>query len=98
MGNLTNEARLDLALSDLSKQIEPNFWGMAKKYQVHRTTLQRRFQGTQQSRQRSRAETHQCLSKAQEETLISFINKLTNHSMPPTSQIVHNVAEEPAMK
>src|SRR5450432_878527 len=94
MNNLTNDARLDLALADLSKQANPNFLGTAKKFQVHRTTLQRRFQGVQQSRQVASAENHQCLSLAQEKTLIRFINQLTERSMPPTSQIVKNVAEE----
>jgi len=94
MDNLTKEARLDLALSDLTKQTKPNFLSTARKFQVHRTTLQRRFEGTQQSIRVARSETHQCLSTAQEETLIGFINSLTDRSMPPTSQIVYNVATE----
>jgi hypothetical protein len=94
MDNSTYEARLELALEDLSKQPNPNFLSTAKTYQVHRTTLARRFKGTQQNQRIARAETHQCLSLAQEETLIRFINNLTDRSLPPTSQIVHNVAEE----
>src|SRR5450432_2783918 len=46
MDNLTKDARLELALSDLNKQSIPNFSGMARKYAVNRTTLQRRFKGS----------------------------------------------------
>src|SRR5450432_2768209 len=94
MDKSTNNTQLDLALADLAKQAKPNFSGTATKYQVHRTTLQRRFLGTQQSRRIASSDNHQCLSLAQEETLIDFINDLTNRSIPPTSQIVRNVAEE----
>jgi hypothetical protein len=94
MDNLSKEARTELALSDLGKQANPNFLGTARKYKVHRTTLQRRFEGTQQTIRIARSQTHQCLSLAQEEALIGLINSLTDRSMPPTSQIVHNLAEE----
>jgi len=94
MDNSTYEARLELAVDDLAKQANPNFLATARRFQVHRTTLSRRFQGTQQNRRIAHSETQQCLSIAQEETLIRFINNLTDRSLPPTSQIVHNVAEE----
>ena len=94
MDNLTYEARLGLALEDLGKQAKPNPTGTATKYNVDRTTLRRRFTGEQQDRATAHAESHQCLSKAQEETLIGYINSLTDRSLPPTSQIVHNMAEE----
>jgi Tc5 transposase DNA-binding domain len=94
MNKSTNEAQLELALADLSKQSIPNFSGTAKRFQVNRTTLRRRFDGSQQSFRAAREDTHQCLTTAQEETLIGFINRLTDRSLPPTSQIVKNVAEE----
>src|SRR5450432_4398050 len=94
MDNSTYEARLGLALEDLSKQAIPNPTATATRYNVDRTTLRRRFTGEQQDRAAAHAESHQCLSKAQEETLIGYINSLTDRSLPPTSQIVHNIAEE----
>src|SRR5450432_445685 len=94
MDKSINEARLDLALADLANQRPPNYMVTAKLYQVNRTTLRRRFLGTQQERSTSRVDSHQRLSEAQEETLIGFINSLTDRSLPPTSQIVHNCAEE----
>ena len=98
MDNLTYEARLSLAMEDLSKQDKPNWLGTSRRFQVNRVTLIRRFNSLQQSRAIAHAETHQCLSKAQEETLIGYINSLTERSLPPTSQIVHNIAEELAKK
>jgi len=50
MNNSTNDAQLELALSGLREQDMPNFSGTARKFQVNRTTLRRRFQATQQSR------------------------------------------------
>src|SRR5450432_2403772 len=94
MDKSTNDTQLELALADLAKQPKPNFSRTAREYQVHRTTLQRRFLGIQQSRRIAISDNHQCLSLAQEEVLIGFINDLTNSSLPPTSQIVQNVAEE----
>jgi hypothetical protein len=94
MDNLTYGARLDLAVEELRQQTTLNWLGTARKFKVNRTTLQRRFEGTQRSYRVARSEDHQCLSITQEETLIGFINSLTNRSMPPTSQIVHNVAVE----
>jgi hypothetical protein len=94
MDNLTYEARLELAMEDLGKQTSLNYLGTAKRFNVNRVTLMRRFTGTQQNRRIAHAEAHQCLSIAQEETLIGYINSLTDRSLPPTSQIVHNIAEE----
>jgi len=94
MDNSTYEARLGLALEDLRKQAIPNPTGTATRYNVNRTTLRRRFTGEQQDRATAHAESHQCLSKAQEETLIGYINSLTDRSIPPTNQIVRNLAEE----
>src|SRR5450432_4075312 len=94
MDRTTYDAQLELALSDLSKQLVPNYTSTARRFQVNRTTLHRRFNGSQQSFKASHKDTHQCLSLVQEEALISFINKLTERSLPPTSQIVKNVAEE----
>jgi hypothetical protein len=94
MENSTKEARLELALEDIGKQASPNWLGTARRFQVDRETLKRRFNGTQQSIRLARSETHQCLSIAQEETLIGYINSLSDRSIPPTNQIVQNIAEE----
>src|SRR5450432_1245537 len=94
MRDSTNEAQLELAIADLMNQSIPNISGTARKYAVDRTTLRRRFNGTQRSRHAAYEDSHQCLTTAQEEALIDFINRLTDRSLPPTSQIVKNVTEE----
>jgi transposase-like protein len=85
---------IDLALAECEKEAIPNWSAIAKKHGVHRTTLRRRFKGSQRSFVESRSENVQRLTLEQEEVLISFINKYSDRSMPPTSQIVKNVVEE----
>jgi hypothetical protein len=94
MDNSTKEERLELALADLRKQSIPNIRGTAKTFKVDRTTLARHFNGSQQSFQAFHEDAHQCLTNVQEEVLIGFINRLTERSLPPTSQVIKNVAEE----
>jgi Tc5 transposase DNA-binding domain len=89
-----DETKLELALADLCQQLKPNFKGTAILHNVNRTTLRRRFLGHQQSILNSRSETSRRLSNDMEKILIDFINRLTEHSLPPTSQIVKNIAEE----
>ncbi len=94
MSEPTNEARMASALEDLSKQSIPNFLGTSNKYNVNRTTLHRRFNGTQRSIQEYHSERVQCLINAQEDVVIGFINQFTERYILPTSQIMKNVAEE----
>ena len=94
MDNLTTEERIQLALVELYKQLTPNVSATANEFKVDRSTLSRRFRGVQASRTISRAEHCQQLQPEEEKRLIDFINKLTDRSMPLTSQIVKNVAEE----
>jgi flagellar motor protein MotB len=95
MDSATREMQMQLALSDISDQLKPNYAATARKNEgVQRTTLQRRFEGSQSSRAEANAEHRQRLLIEQEEAIISHINKLTDRSLPPTSQIVCNLAEE----
>jgi hypothetical protein len=89
------EMQIALAIADLSEQDKPNYSATAKKYPpVDRQTIKRRFLGEQTSRVQANSEIRQCLTLVQEEVLISQINILTARSIPPTSQIVKNLAEE----
>jgi AraC-like DNA-binding protein len=94
MDSSTKEARIALAIEDLANQAVPNLKATAARFQLVRTTLMRRFKRMTQSQRVARSESQQCLSLAQEEALVSYITSLTERSMPPTSQIVHNLAEE----
>ena len=89
-----DETQLELALADLRQQIKPNFKGTATLYNINRTTLRWHFLGHQQSILDSHSETPRRLSNDIEKNLIDFINRLTERSLPPTSQIVKNVTEE----
>jgi hypothetical protein len=92
--NFTMPAPIDLALAELRDQPVPKFVATAEKYAVNITTLRRRFAGTQLSYQEAREQTHNRLTLAQEEVLIRWIDEFTERHMPPTSQLVKNVAEE----
>jgi hypothetical protein len=94
MDNSTTEDRIQLALTDLNRQLIPNFSATSKKYNVNRTTLSRRFKGIQRSMHDFHSESVQCLSDAQEAIVIGFINDFSDRYIPPTSQIVRNVAFE----
>ena len=61
---------------------------------MSRTTLRERFLGNRRSRKEATAEYHQCLSIAQEDTLVGLINRLTNRGLPPTNSMAKNLAEE----
>src|SRR4051794_28118732 len=94
MSKDSESSRLELALADCRQQAIPNFKATAARYSVNRTTLSRRFHGTQRSYIESRSESIRNLTIDQEEVLIDFINRRTDRALPPTSQIVKNVAEE----
>ena len=86
--------QLDLALADLAQQDKPSFLGTSKRYDVSVTTLRDRFLGKQSSRQAATSIHHKNRADAEEEALISLINRLTNRGLPPTQTIVKNPAGE----
>jgi hypothetical protein len=66
----------------------------AAHFGVDRTSVSKRVRGLTKTRQEANSFFLQCLTNDQEEVLIGHINKLTDRGMPPTSQVVHNLAEE----
>ena len=98
MAQAAKEAQLQLALAECHTRGNFKFATIAREFRVDRTTLRRRFEGTQAPRTATDYEFNQKLSKIEEETLIGHINRLTERCMPPTSQIVHNIAEEISRK
>src|SRR4051812_47273987 len=85
---------MELALADLASQDKPNYRATAKKHSVVYTTLRRRHLGLQQSRQAAASEHRKNLTDVQEEVLVKHINMLSDRGIPPTAQIVKNLAEE----
>ena len=91
---MSHDARIEAAIAELKPQKRVNYAATARKWKVEPTTLRRRFIGETRSIQEANAESHQKLTSIQEEALIEHINKLTDRGIPPTPQIVKNIAEE----
>ncbi len=94
MNSTATTSPMDLALEDLDTQKQPNYSATARKYGVNRTTLSKRHWGKTTSKAVAISKHCQRLTIQQEEALITQINELTNRGIPPTSQIVRNMAEE----
>ena len=92
--NMTETEDMIKALAALELCDVPNYSAIAKEYRVRRTTLMRRHKGQTRPRADFLSESVQCLTNEQEEVLIKHINRMTERGMPPTSQIVKNLAEE----
>ena len=91
---MVNEDDIQAALVDLDTQSQPDYSAAAKKYSLYRTTLLRRHRGVTRSRDTFLSETTRYLTNEQEAVLIKHINRITDRGMPPTAQIVRNLAEE----
>ncbi|PVH90474.1 hypothetical protein DM02DRAFT_466438, partial [Periconia macrospinosa] len=70
---MVNEKDIQLALDDLKSQEVINFTTIAKKYNLDRTTLMRRFKGKTTSNQEAHSIHHKLLTDAQEEVLLQHI-------------------------
>jgi hypothetical protein len=91
---MVSEQDIEKAIDALNAQLIPNYSQVAREFGIERTTLMRRYQGICASRQEANSLYHKLLTDTQEEALIDQINKLTVRGLPPTSQIVKNLAEE----
>jgi len=91
---MVNEKDIQLALDDLKSQEAINFTATAKKYNLDRTTLMRRFKGKTASYQASRSVHQKLLTDAQEEVLLQHISDLLDRGMPPTPQTLENLIVE----
>ncbi len=89
------EMQMQLALEACRQVANPNFSAIARDFPpTDRHTLRRRFEGIQTSRREAHSTYHQNLTIEEEEQLIITINHLTARGLPPTSQMVRNLAEE----
>ena len=94
MKNPNHNQSIDEALADLRLQERPNILATTNKYQLVESTMRRRWQGKSISIQKTASEYRQRLTNAQEDQLVLQINRLTDRDIPPTAQIVRNLAEE----
>jgi Tc5 transposase DNA-binding domain len=90
----TKNARIKAAMAMLDSQSTLNYVAAARAFQIHPTTLARRYRGQTVSREEANSTFRQCLNNTQEDTLLGYIDDLTNRHIPPTSQIIKNLAEE----
>lgn len=86
--------RFEAAFDYLDRQEQLNYAEAARIFEIPRLTLMRRYTGRCGSREEANSEYRQLLNDAQEETLLRYIDELTNRFMPPTTQIIKNLAEE----
>jgi hypothetical protein len=91
---MDHNARIESAITDLESQSRVNYTTTAKKWDVERTTLAKRYKGQTGTREDAASYIYRKLTDAQEETLIMHINKLSDRGLPSTPQIVKNLAEE----
>jgi hypothetical protein len=94
MDQLSHNERIALALDSCESSSAPNYSAIAREFMVERTTLAKRHKGQTVSRAEANSVYRQLLTNAQEEQLVKQINKLTVRHMPPTVQMVKNMAEE----
>ena len=90
---MDHNARIQSALEDLGSQKKPNITATAKKWEIARKTLSDRFHDKSTTIQEVNSSIRQQLSEAQEESLIEYINKISDRGLHPTSQIVKNITE-----
>jgi Tc5 transposase DNA-binding domain len=90
----TKNGRIEAALDQLKSQKILNYAAAARDHDVHRTTLARRYCGKTVSRAEANSTYRQRLNDVQEDTLLRYIDSLTDRHIPPTSQIIRNLAEE----
>ena len=87
-------AQMEAALAYLKGLEKPNYAAVAKQFNVVDTTLRRRHIGQTVSKQQHAEEHLQLLNKTQEDVLLGYIDRMTDKHIPPTTQIVRNLAEE----
>ena len=90
----TKSERIDAAVDAIKRGEFVHYADAAAKYGCDRSALGRRIRGLTKSKKDANSFYHQCLTNEQEEVLIARINDLSDRSMPLTSHIVKNLAEE----
>ena len=91
---MVNNKAIQLAIDDLKLQEVVNFKATAKKYNIDRTTLMRRYKGKTTSNEEAHSIHQKLLTNAQEEALLKHISDLSDRGMPPTPQILENLIVE----
>ena len=91
---MINEAAIAKAIVDLKTQTTPRYTATAKKYEISRETLRKRFLGQTVSRMEAHLDSQGHLNLSQEKALVDRINTLSLRGLPPTPENVRNLASE----
>jgi hypothetical protein len=87
-----------LAAIDALKPGEKHLYAkIARKFGVDLVTLSRRHRGISTSRQAA-AENRQALYPQHEAELVKYINRLSKRGLPPTRNIIRNIASQLAQR
>jgi transposase len=92
--NFLKSGAVDAAVGAIQRGEFADYSNAAKHFKCSRTAVSRRVRGLTKTKREANSFWHQCLTIEQEEVLIDRINYLTDRSIPPTSHIVRNLAEE----
>ena len=90
----TKNARIEAAMAVLDSQSTLNYAVVARAFKIHPTTLTRRYTDKTVSREEANSTFRQCLNDIQEDTLLDYIDSLTNKYISSTSQIIKNLVKE----
>ena len=95
--NMDHNTRVAKAIADLKTQDRTNIAATARKYDLTRETLSKRWRGITGSQEDYYLSLQQ-LTETQETELVEYVNKLTNRGFPPTPQLLKNIAESLSQK
>ena len=84
---------IDEALAKARLYDAPNLSAIATEFSVDRTKLWHRYRGTRGT-MKEKHENQSLLLYAQQDTLVSYINQLTERGLPPTPAMVGHFAED----
>ncbi|KJZ70519.1 hypothetical protein HIM_10105 [Hirsutella minnesotensis 3608] len=87
-------APIDEALEFLKSCDTVNYAKTARQFNCDETTLRRRHQGKQRSRQDADGLYKSRLSKQQERDLVAYIRKLSSRGIPPTLPMIKSFAQD----
>ena len=94
MDHIPYNDRIELAIAELESQNRINYASTARKYNIDRSTLSRRHKSETGAKKEATSNFVQALTNAQEKILVTYVNQLSARGMPPTPQILKNIAEE----
>ncbi len=92
--NIPHNDRIKLTITNLESQDHPNYTTTTKKYHLVRTTLSRRHQDITGTKEETYSYSIQTLINIQDSVLVQYINNLSARGLPPTPQIIKNLAEK----